>query len=144
MFTVRFRAIFSFSVLFFLAGVAAAADAGGGGPATSMAALDASTSLKLPGDPDPNASAGNATESGPSISVANAANYTLSTVTTASLANMSSGTTTLIAADQDDTASPVTPIGFDFYFQGVRQDRFSVNSNGTLRFGATARRYDPL
>src|SRR4051794_36346798 len=60
---------------------------------------------------------------------------------------MSSGTTTLITADQDDIASPVTLIGFEFYFDGVRQDRFSVNSNGTLRFGATPvsnTLYDPL
>jgi uncharacterized repeat protein (TIGR01451 family) len=78
---------------------------------------------------------------------ANAANYTLTTTTTGSLTDMSSGTTTLVAADQDDTASAVTLLGFDFYFMGVRHDRFSVNSNGTLRFGATPignTLYDPL
>ena len=78
---------------------------------------------------------------------ANAANYSFSTTTTGSLTDMSSGTTTLVAADQDDTASAVTLIGFDFYFMGVRQDRFSVNSNGTIRFGATPvsnTLYDPL
>ena len=78
---------------------------------------------------------------------ANAANYAFSTTTSGSLTDMSSGTTTLVAADQDDTASAVTLIGFDFVFMGVRQDRFSVNSNGTLRFGATAvstTLYDPL
>ncbi len=78
---------------------------------------------------------------------ANAANYSFSTTVTGSLTNMSSGTTTLVAADQDDTASAVTLLGFDFYFMGVRQDRFSVNSNGSLRFGATpigTTLYDPL
>ncbi|HEY7213974.1 MAG TPA: fibronectin type III domain-containing protein, partial [Thermoanaerobaculia bacterium] len=78
---------------------------------------------------------------------ANAANYAFTTTTTGSLTDMSSGTTQLIAADQDDTASAVTLIGFDFFFMGVRQDRFSVNSNGTIRFGATAisnTAYDPL
>jgi uncharacterized repeat protein (TIGR01451 family) len=78
---------------------------------------------------------------------ANAANYAYSTTTSGSLTDMSSGTTTLIAADQDDVASPVTLIGFEFVFMGVRQDRFSVNSNGTLRFGATqvsTTLYDPL
>ncbi|HEV7570347.1 MAG TPA: fibronectin type III domain-containing protein [Thermoanaerobaculia bacterium] len=78
---------------------------------------------------------------------ANAANYAFSTTTSGSLTDMSSGTTTLIAADQDDVASPVTLIGFDFYLMGARQDRFSVNSNGTLRFGSTAistTLYDPL
>ncbi len=78
---------------------------------------------------------------------ANAANYSFSTTTTGSLIDMSSGTTTLVGADQDDTASAVTLLGFDFYFMGVRQDRFSVNSNGTLRFGGTVvstTAYDPL
>jgi uncharacterized repeat protein (TIGR01451 family) len=37
---------------------------------------------------------------------ANAANYTFNTTASGSLTNMSSGTTTLIAADQDDVASP--------------------------------------
>jgi len=76
-----------------------------------------------------------------------ASNYAFATATNASFTDMSSGTTQLIAADQDDIASAVTFIGFDFYFQGVRQDRFSVNSNGTLRFGATTigpTMYDPL
>jgi len=41
---------------------------------------------------------------------------------------MSSGTTTLINPDQDDIASAVTLIGFDFVFMGIRQDRFSVNA----------------
>ncbi len=78
---------------------------------------------------------------------ANAANYSFTTTTAGSLTDMSSGTTTLIPADQDDVASPVTLIGFDFYFMGVRQDRFSVNSNGSLRFGAAVigtTLYDPL
>ncbi len=78
---------------------------------------------------------------------ANSANYAFSTTVTGSLVDMSSRTTTLVAADQDDTASAITLIGFDFYFQDTRQDRFSVNSNGSLRFGATAistTLYDPL
>lgn len=78
---------------------------------------------------------------------ANAANYAFSTATTASLTDMSTGTTTLLADNLDDNASPVTLIGFDFFFQGVRQDRFSVNANGSLRFGATvisSTLYDPL
>src|SRR5437016_6003844 len=78
---------------------------------------------------------------------ANAANYAFSTTVTGSLTDMSSGTTTLIGADQDDVASPVTLMGFDFFFMGVRQDRFSVNSNGTVRLGVTTvstTLYDPL
>ncbi|MBV9492696.1 MAG: DUF11 domain-containing protein [Acidobacteria bacterium] len=78
---------------------------------------------------------------------ASAANYTFSTTTTGSLTDMSSGTTQLIAANQDDTASGVTTMPFDFFFMGVRQTQFSVNSNGSLRFGSTPASttgYDPL
>ena len=77
----------------------------------------------------------------------NTANYSYATSTTGSLTSMSSGTTQLIAADQDDAASAVTNIGFDFYFQGVRYTQFSVNTNGLLRLGSTAASttaYDPL
>ena len=42
-------------------------------------------------------------------------NYTFSTGTTGSLTDMNSGTTQLIAADQDDAASAITTIGFDFW-----------------------------
>jgi uncharacterized repeat protein (TIGR01451 family) len=78
---------------------------------------------------------------------ANAANYSFSTTVTGSLTNMSSGTTTLLNANIDDTASPVTLLGFDFFFMGVRQDRFSINENGVLRFAAGAQAgapYKPL
>lgn len=108
------------------------------------------TRVKKVGDVDPMrlANDGNLAESPTSPqAVQVAGNYTFATSTSASLVDMSSGTTTLIATDQDDTASSVTLIGFDFYFQGVRQDRFSVNSNGSLRFGATPisnTLYDPL
>ncbi|HKI02664.1 MAG TPA: fibronectin type III domain-containing protein, partial [Thermoanaerobaculia bacterium] len=74
---------------------------------------------------------------------ANAANYSFSTTTTGSLTNMSSGTTQLLGANIDDTASPVTLLGFDFFFMGVRQDRFSINDNGVLRFAAGAQAGSP-
>jgi hypothetical protein len=64
-------------------------------------------------------------------------NYAFTTATNASLTDMSSGTTTIVAADQDDTASLVTNIGFDFYFQGARFTQFSANSNGLMRLGST-------
>jgi uncharacterized repeat protein (TIGR01451 family) len=146
MFSTRLCAVLAFSALFILAGGKAVWAEAGPSPAAEMA-LETRAVHKLPGDVDPNASEpGNVGESIPGVRVANAANYVFSTVTTASLADMS-GSTTLVAADQDDTASAVTLIGFDFYFQGVRQDRFSVNSNGSLRFGATQisnTAYDPL
>jgi hypothetical protein len=50
---------------------------------------------------------------------------------------MSTGTTQLVAALQDDTVSSVTNIGFDFWFDGVRHSQFSVNANGLARLGST-------
>lgn len=76
-----------------------------------------------------------------------ASNYGFSTATNASLTDMSTGTTQLLAANIDDTASALTNIGFDFYFQGTRFTQFSINDNGVLRLGATAQTstpYQPL
>lgn len=78
---------------------------------------------------------------------ASTANYTFSTNTSSSLTDMSTGTTTLIGADQDDIASAITAIGFNFYLNGTGYNQFSVNSNGTLRLGSTAvgnTAYEPL
>ena len=65
------------------------------------------------------------------------ANYAFSTITTGSLEDMSSGTTLLVAGNNDDLSSAVTNIGFTFYFMSVPYTQFSVNSNGVLRFGGT-------
>ncbi|MGA9772858.1 MAG: C25 family cysteine peptidase [Blastocatellia bacterium] len=54
------------------------------------------------------------------------------------LEDMSSGTTLLVGASQDDTASAVTSIGFEFWFDGVRQTQFSVNANGLFGLGGVA------
>lgn len=75
--------------------------------------------------------------------IENAANYTFSTDTTASLTDMSNGTTQLLAANIDDTASALTNIGFDFFFQGSRFTQFSINENGVVRLGATAQTSTP-
>src|ERR1044072_8666940 len=72
-----------------------------------------------------------------------ASNYTFATATNASLTDMSSGTTQLLAANIDDTASALTSIGFDFFFQGARFTQFSINENGVLRLGATAQTSTP-
>lgn len=68
----------------------------------------------------------------------NSINYSATTTTTGSLTDMSSGTTLLVGANQDDAASSVTDIGFEFFFMGTRYEQFSVNSNGSLRLGTTA------
>ncbi|MDD2564152.1 MAG: T9SS type A sorting domain-containing protein [Salinivirgaceae bacterium] len=44
---------------------------------------------------------------------------------------------TLIPADWDDGATPVTNIGFDFVSGGIVYTQFSVNTNGTVALGAT-------
>jgi hypothetical protein len=64
--------------------------------------------------------------------------YPLSNFSGVALEDMSSGTTQLVAANQEDTASTVNNIGFDFWFDGVRQTQFSVNANGLLRLGSSA------
>ena len=67
----------------------------------------------------------------------NATTYPFTPLTAVSLEDMASGTTQLVAASQDDTASAVTNIGFDVWFDGVRYTQFSVNANGLMRFGPT-------
>ena len=74
------------------------------------------------------------TSSGELIS---ASTYAFAALTGVSLEDMSSGTTQLVAASQDDTVSPVIDIGFDFWFDGVRHSQFSVNPNGLARLGST-------
>jgi hypothetical protein len=68
----------------------------------------------------------------------NSVNYSAISSTTGSLTDMSSGTTQLIGSNNDDASSPVTNLNFDLFFMGTRYVQFSVNSNGTLRLGATA------
>jgi trimeric autotransporter adhesin len=69
------------------------------------------------------------------------ANYAFSSSTTASLTDMSSGTTNFTnlapGAAYDDVASALTGIPFPFYFMGTPYSQFSVNTNGQLRFGTT-------
>ncbi len=77
------------------------------------------------------------------VNAQSTANYNFSTTTTGSLTDMSTGTTQLLAANVDDTPSPLTNIGFDFFFQGVRYSQFSVNENGVLRLGASAQASTP-
>lgn len=68
----------------------------------------------------------------------NARNYTFSTNTTDTLVDMSTGTSTLINASTNNTASAVTSFGFEVWFMGTRFTDFSVNTNGVLEFGTNA------
>jgi len=75
-------------------------------------------------------------------------NYTFATNTTGSLVldmnsnavDMSTGTTQLVAAGLDATASAATtfPSSMEFWFMGTRFTQFSVNDDGILQLGATA------
>ncbi len=73
----------------------------------------------------------------PSMDLLSAATYAFAPAT-AALEDMSTGTTQLVAPGLDDTASAVTNIGFDFWYDGVRYTQFSVNANGLARLGAAA------
>jgi len=70
--------------------------------------------------------------------VISSATYPFTSGSGATLEDMSTGTTQLVAAGSDDNASSVVNIGFDFWFDGVRQTQFSANANGLMRLGATA------
>ncbi|HKP11240.1 MAG TPA: fibronectin type III domain-containing protein, partial [Blastocatellia bacterium] len=61
--------------------------------------------------------------------------YAFTSASGVSLEDMSSGTTTIVAPNQDDAASPLFDIGFEFWFDGTRQTQFSTNANGLMRLG---------
>src|SRR5690242_8637363 len=67
-----------------------------------------------------------------------AGSYAFAALNGVSLEDMSSGTTQLVAANQDDTASSVANIGFDYWYDGTRYTQFSVNANGLVRLGSSA------
>lgn len=61
--------------------------------------------------------------------------YTFTSSSGVSLENMSSGTTQLVSSGNDDVASSLTNIGFNFLFNCVNYTQFSVNSNGLMALG---------
>ena len=71
------------------------------------------------------------------------ASYGVGTNTTGSLAtdfngntvDMTTGTTSLVAASSDDTQSSLTSVGFDFWLMGTRYTQFGVTDNGMLTLG---------
>lgn len=65
-----------------------------------------------------------------------AGNYAFNTTTSSSLLPMDIATTTLVHGPNTHLrSSAVFPIGFEFWFMGVRYTDFSVNSNGVIRLG---------
>ena len=73
----------------------------------------------------------------PSPDLITSGTYGFTASTGAALEDMSSGTTTLVGNNLDDTASGLTLLPFDFWFDGVRANQFSVNANGEMRLGNT-------
>ena len=67
-----------------------------------------------------------------------ATTYAFTNASAVALEDMSIGTTQLVAANLDDTASLVNNMGFEFWYDGVRFTQFSVNANGLCRLGSTA------
>lgn len=74
---------------------------------------------------------------GTNAQLISAATYSFLSLSGVALEDMSSGTTQLIGPGLDDTASPVTNLGFDFWYDGVRFTQFSCNANGLCRLGGT-------
>lgn len=75
----------------------------------------------------------------PAEAVIDGTTYPAFVPTNVPLESMATGTTQLlVSANQDDTPSAVTNIGFDFWFDGVHYSQFSVNPNGICRLGASA------
>ena len=71
----------------------------------------------------------------------NASNYTFSTATDASLTDMSTGTTQLVAPNIDGVGqgifSNVNDLGFTFYFMSVPYTTFVVTEDGVIRLGTS-------
>lgn len=73
------------------------------------------------------------------ISAQTIAEYTFATTTDGTLEDMTGSTNLLTPGSYyDDTASPVTSIGFTFAFGTGAYTQFSANSNGQMQLGATA------
>ncbi|WP_339887523.1 T9SS type A sorting domain-containing protein [uncultured Flavobacterium sp.] len=65
-------------------------------------------------------------------------NYAFSSANNASLENLTTGATSILTGNQDDVATTIQTIGFDFYFMGNKYTHFSANSNGQIRLHASA------
>ncbi|MDB5226120.1 MAG: hypothetical protein JWN78_313, partial [Bacteroidota bacterium] len=71
------------------------------------------------------------------------ASYSFATNATSSLAadlnsntvDMTTGTTSAVAASTDDAQSALASIGFDFWYMGVRYTQFSASDNGVVGLG---------
>ena len=66
----------------------------------------------------------------------NISNYAFSSATTPAY-NAISGTAIALVGDRDEGFQNNLPIGFDFWYMGVKYNTFSVSTNGWMAFGQT-------
>ncbi len=69
---------------------------------------------------------------------ANLNNYSFVAANNGTLEDISVGNTVLLSGNNDDAASAVAPIGFNFIFMGVQYSYFSANSNGQMTLHTSA------
>jgi len=74
----------------------------------------------------------------PNNDVVNVSSYPFTATTGALLEDMTTGSTSIMGGGADDSATGLVPIGFDFWFDGVRYGQFSASSNGLLQLGTAA------
>jgi hypothetical protein len=67
-----------------------------------------------------------------------ASNYALTTSTSGSMVDISSGSTLVVGASNDDTPSGLFDIGFDFVFMGSVYKQFSASPDGFIKLGGPA------
>lgn len=67
-----------------------------------------------------------------------ASNYALTTSTSGSMVDISSGSTLVVGASNDDTPSGLFDIGFDFVFMGSVFKQFSASPDGFIKLGGPA------
>lgn len=68
-------------------------------------------------------------------------NYTFTGTTAAGFTPISGGSTTTWTGSTDDGASALIPIGFDFWYMGIRYTNISVSTNGWLSLGSVPTDY---
>jgi len=136
---VVFAALFLFTLTVFIAPTASTQDDGGQAHVAERvsSSLTRADSKERAKSSDPDEVATESSAPAPISSEAISGTSYPFTSGAAVLEDMSTGTTQLVAAGSDDGASPVTNIGFDFWYDGVRFTQFSVNANGLARLGST-------
>ncbi|MBS4041924.1 MAG: choice-of-anchor J domain-containing protein [Flavobacteriales bacterium] len=72
------------------------------------------------------------------VAAQSASNYVFTTSTSGSLIDISSGSTLVVGASNDDTPSGLFDIGFEFVFMGSVYTQFSASPDGFIKLGGPA------